>query len=431
MGQCSEIFTGFAFKSEDFSSVPAGKRLLRGENITLGSLRWEMLTRYWNKPCGGFSNYEMREGDIVLGMDGSRVGRNIAMVSQADLPSLLVQRVARFRVHPCASQRFLFYLLRNKRFQQYIDAVKTGTSIPHISIGQLRDYRFALPPLHEQHAIAEVLGSLDDKIELNRQTNKTLEEMASAIFKAWFVDFEPVKAKAAGAKSFPSMPQEVFDSLPSELVEDSRAPGGVIPKGWRVGPLSDLIRLEGGGTPATSNPDFWGGPIPWFSVKDAPGEGEVWVVATEKHITQRGIDNSSSQLLPIGTTIISARGTVGKLAMVGVPMAMNQSCYGAIGVNGLGAGFTYFNLKEAVNRLQQQSHGSVFDTITRTTFSTCSSICPSSRVADGYEAVVEPLLDLLRANLLESQTLAELRDTLLPKLLSGEVRVSQAEKLVS
>jgi len=212
---------------------------------------------------------------------------------------------------------------------------------------------------------------------------------------------------------------EEIDRLFPDFFEES--PLGHIPKGWEVCPLSEKIKLISGGTPKTSEPDYWDGDIPWYSVKDAPVESDVWVIQTEKHVTKVGIENSAAQILPEGTTIISARGTVGKLALVGTPMAMNQSCYGVRGVKGYGDFFTYFTLFQATNELQQRTHGTVFDTITRQTFETLDCCFPPGNLTAAFDRAVESLLSQIRENLHQSHTLATLRDTLLPKLLSGEL----------
>jgi type I restriction enzyme S subunit len=198
---------------------------------------------------------------------------------------------------------------------------------------------------------------------------------------------------------------------------------GMIPKGWEVCPLSEKIQLLSGGTPKTSEPTYWDGDIPWYSVRDVPSETDVWVIQTDKHVTKLGIANSAAQIFPEKTTIISARGTVGKLALTAVPMAMNQSCYGVRGISGYGDYFTYYLLREATAQLQQRTHGTVFDTITTETFKTLDCVFPMPKITAAFDSLVEPLLGQIRANLHESLTLAILRDTLLPKLLSGELSV--------
>lgn len=281
--------------------------------------------------------------------------------------------------------RYLFYLLGSLELQR----TAIGSAQPLMTQGGLKVVRTKAPPLAEQKAIAAVLGALDDKIELNRRMNETLEALAQSLFKNWFVD-------AAATK---------------------------LPKGWREVPFTETVEILGGGTPKTSVAEFWNGDIPWFSVVDAPTETDIFVVDTKKKITQVGVDNSSTRILPVGITIISARGTVGKVALVGVPMAMNQSCYGLRGTIGKNGYYSYFSTRTLVSTLQQRAHGSVFDTITRDTLAGVQVVAPTEEIVSKFEGLISPLMERIRNNLFESRTLAELRDTLLPKLLSGELRV--------
>jgi type I restriction enzyme S subunit len=215
--------------------------------------------------------------------------------------------------------------------------------------------------------------------------------------------------------------------FPSRLVDSEL---GEIPEGWDLRSFAETVEIIGGGTPKTSVAAYWGGDIPWFSVVDAPIAGNVWVINTEKKITQTGIENSSARILPIGTTIITARGTVGQVALVGVPMAMNQSCYGIRGKAGRRSSYTYFSTKELVASLQQHAHGSVFDTITRGTLAGISVVAPPKAVAETFETFAGPLLERVLQSVFNARTIAAVRDALLPKLISGELRVSDAERFI-
>jgi type I restriction enzyme S subunit len=296
--------------------------------------------------------------------------------------------------------------------------------VPKTNIAYLRNFPISLPSLPEQRAIAHILGTLDDKIELNRRMNETLEAMARALFKSWFVDFGPVRAKMEGrwkkGQSLPGLPAHLYDLFPDRLVESEL---GEIPEGWQVSPFAETVEIIGGGTPKTSVAEYWGGNIPWFSVVDAPSLSDIWVVATEKTITQEGVDNSSTRILDVGTTILSARGTVGRVALVGTPMAMNQSCYGIRGKRGAWGYFNYFSTLSLVGTLRQSSHGSVFDTITRDTLASVTVVTPPEPVVDAYEALARPVIERIRTDLLESRSLVSVRDALLPKLVSGQLRV--------
>ena len=315
--------------------------------------------------------------------------------------------------------RFLYQFVRSLDFQEQVTSLTTGSAQPQLPIRDIRRVEMPLPPLDEQRAIASVLGALDDKIEQNRRTAEALARLARAIFRAWFVDFEPVKAKAADATAFPSMPQSVFDALPTRFVDSAIGP---VPKGWEVKALSSICTLVSGGTPKRSEPAYWGGDIHWYSVKDAPGDSELWVISTDELITHEGLANSAARIVPKGCTIISARGTVGKLAIAGMPMTFNQSCYGLLPDDGNSFRHLHLLMQSAIADLQQRTHGSVFDTITRATFDGLLVAKPRSEVVSSFDMVVAPLFDALLASLLESATLAKMRDYLLPKLLSGQVQ---------
>jgi type I restriction enzyme S subunit len=251
--------------------------------------------------------------------------------------------------------------------------------------------------------------------------NETLEAMARAIFKSWFVDFDPVRAKAEGRD--PGLPKHIADLFPGRF-EGSEL--GEIPAGWTVRSFAETVDILGGGTPKTSVPEYWGGDIPWYSVVDAPRDADVFVVDTEKKTTPAGVANSSTRILPQGTSIISARGTVGRVALVGAPMAMNQSCYGLRDRASRRGYYTYFVTRNLVALLQQRVHGAVFDTITRDTLRGVSVVVPDRKLIEAFEAEIDPLLEHVLANLHQSRTLATIRDALLPRLISGELRVGEA-----
>ena len=325
-----------------------------------------------------------------------------------------------------ADYRFIFYHLLQDRDR--LKNLATGAAQQNLSGEVIKSLKFWIPPLPEQRRIAHILGTLDDKIENNRKTAKTLEAMAQAIFKSWFVDFDPVRAKMAGesresiCKRLKLTP-EILDLFPDRLVDSEL---GGIPGGWGVGSFADAVEIIGGGTPKTSVSDYWDGEIPWFSVVDTPGASDVFVVRTEKSITQAGLNGSSARMIATGTTIISARGTVGNLAIAGRDMTFNQSCYALQGKNGSGSYFVFLSAQRMVEHLKAMAHGSVFSTITRQTFEAVRAVSPPENVLQQFEKKAAILLDPILRNVNESSTLAQLRDTLLPKLISGELRVPDA-----
>ena len=371
------------------------------------------------------SKYTLRRGDIVFSRVGS-VDRR-ALVSDTEDGWLFSGRC--LRVRPDANKidsRFLSYFFGMAAFQEHIRSIAVGATMPSLNTQILSDVAIHYPPLPEQRAIAHILGTLDDKIELNRRMNETLEEMARALFKSWFVDFDPVRAKMEGrwrpGESLPGLPAEHYDLFPDRLMDSEL---GEIPEGWEVGVLDDMVELLSGGTPKTSVPSYWDGDIPWYTAKDAPNGSDVFAVDTERKITQLGVKNSATRVLDAATTVITARGTVGRLTCLGVPMAMNQTCYGIRGARSYPDFFTYWNVRMAVDQLQTRTHGTIFDTITRQTFKLVDTVIPPAEVAKAFEGLVSTLMHRILRNLHEGQVLTDIRDTLLPKLVSGELRVGR------
>jgi len=283
----------------------------------------------------------------------------------------------------------------------------------------------SLPPIKEQKAISHILGTLDEKIEINRKTNETLEGIAKALFKSWFVDFDPVRAKSEGRTT--GLPDEISDLFPDSFEESEL---GEIPSGWKIESFTKHFNYFGGGTPKTSIDEYWNGDICWFSIVDVPSDYDCWVLNTQKTITQEGLKKCSSDLFRIGTTIISARGTVGKVCLTGQSMAMNQSCYAIQPKHSDQDIYCYYSTKGIVEILRGRSHGSVFNTITRDTLQGVDLCFADEKVINAFEKTSKPLMEKIKSNKNESINLSEIRHALLPKFISGELRIPDAEKML-
>jgi type I restriction enzyme, S subunit len=385
LGHVADLLTGFPFKSAGFSNDPDHIRLLRGDNVVQGQTRWDG-AKYWpSNTVNEYRDYELRPGDVVLAMDRPWIeaGLKHATLTEADCPSLLVQRVARLRARPGVDQRFLGYVIRSTDFTNYVLGVQTGTAVPHISSGQIKAYEFTLPEIKQQETAAELLGSLDDKIELNRRVAETLEVIAQALFKSWFVDFDPVHAKAEGRST------DLTDDL-AALFPNSFGEHG-LPDGWSRNPLLDHARLISGGTPKTSEPAYWDGGLLWASAKDVSQCPGSFLITTERTITQIGLDESAARLVPMFSTVVVARGaTTGRHCLFGREMAMNQTCYALSSDGGtpfwLACSFTHL-----ADELVQGAHGSVFNTITTMTLNTARVTTASPEVILAFEDTVRPI----------------------------------------
>jgi type I restriction enzyme S subunit len=369
-----------------------GKKLITSKHLKSGKV---VLDDAYLISADDFEQINKRskvdQWDIIFSMIGT-VGE-MALIKEPS-PDFAIKNVGLFKNRNAVDAKWLFYYLHSPQARTELERRKKGSTQQYISLGELRSFPILEPinPAYKQDVV-EMLSALDDKIDQLLEINSTLEAIAQALFKSWFVDFDPVRAKAEF---------------------------GEIPKGWKVKPFTETVNIIGGGTPKTSVAEYWGGNIPWFSVVDTPADGSVFVIDTEKKVTEEGVQSSSTKILPEGTTIITARGTVGKIALVGVPMAMNQSCYGLSDTDGNDY-FTYFSTKSLVKSLQQRSHGSVFETITRETLASVSVVRANSSVTIAFEQQVDCLFQHVKNNLHEIAALSRMRDMLLPKLMSGQL----------
>ena len=361
--------------------TPSGVPVIRGTNISRDRA-WRNDWVYVSDDfADGLPNCNVREGDLVFPHRGS-IGE-VAVVPGDRARYMLSSSLMKFRPDPeKMSPLFLFYYFRSDTGRAEIMRFSSQVGTPGIGqpLTSLRQFRVPIPPREEQERIAGILFSIDDRIELNRRMNATLEAMARALFKSWFVDYDPVRAKMEGRDT--GLPTEIADLFPDRLVDSE---SGEVPMGWDTGVLAEAVELLSGGTPRTSVNHYWNGDIPWYTPKDAPAPSDVFVVVTERTITQAGVDNSSTIVLPAGTTVISARGTVGRLACLGMPMAMNQTCYGIRGGDAYQSQdyFIYWLVRGTVEELRSRSHGTVFDTITRNTFASVNLPLPPVRCREG------------------------------------------------
>ena len=427
LGEVIDLLTGFPFKSAQFSNAPENIRLLRGDNVAQGRTRWEGVKRWPADDRSEFQNYELRLGDVVLAMDRPWIeaGLKYAVITNADCPSLLVQRVARLRALPGMDQRYLGYVIGSADFTNYVLGVQTGTAIPHISASQIKSYEFTLPPIQQQVATAELLSALDDKIELNRQMNETLTAMARAIFKSWFVDFDPIRARIEGRGT--ELAADAAALFPDGFDEEEV---GQLPKGWTISSIGKEVDVVGGNTPSTTNASYWSGQFAFATPKDLSNLNAPLLLSTERHLTEAGVNRVSSGLLPPGTVLMSSRAPIGYVAISSIPVCVNQGFAAMICRRSIGPIYAYFWVQFSMEEIKGRASGSTFAEISKSTFREVKFIRPPDSLSKTFETLVAPLFDRISINLHSSRTLSQARDFLLPKLMSGEVCIRDAEKLV-
>jgi type I restriction enzyme S subunit len=318
--------------------------------------------------------------------------------------------------------RFCYYLLKSLDLASF----NAGSGVPTLNRNHIHPLPIRVPTdVVEQLAIAHILGTLDDKIELNRRMNETLEAIVRALFQSWFVDFDPVHAKAEGRD--PGLPKPIASLFPDSF---DRSCLGRIPTGWLVGSVLDIAHLESGGTPKTDRSEYWGGPHPWASARDVSQCGDAFLLETDRSVTAQGIRESATQVIAAFSTVVVARGaTTGRMVLLGRAMAMNQTCY-ALVTKTTTPFALYCQLRREMENLVHAAHGSVFDTVTTSTFAASKVIVPPQILLGAFEERVGPAFRRILAGTEASRTLAALRDTLLPRLIAGELRVQDAERIV-
>jgi type I restriction enzyme S subunit len=351
-----------------------------------------------------------------------------------DVPICLLRRDCSFNQDvkaiqagsPALTSEYLPYLLLGHKtsLQSLVDLAGHGTG--RLATDLLLSLDVALPSPQEQKAIAHILGTLDDKIELNRKTNETLEAMAKALFKSWFVDFDPVRAKVEGRPT--GLPAEISDLFPDSF-EDSEL--GEIPSGWRVAPVGDFVECVGGSTPSTNEPEYWdGGEYFWATPKDLSSLSEPFLLDTAKKITADGVQRISSGILPVGTVLLSSRAPVGYVAAACVPVSINQG-FIALKSNGLMSSAYLLNwCLSNVQQFKDRASGTTFAEISKAAFRPIPLLVPSEQVARSFSDKAQALYERVVSNMRQSTLLAATRDALLPKLISGEIRIPDAEKML-
>ncbi len=289
------------------------------------------------------------------------------------------------------------YLFRDISFRREVYNLATGDIRFNISQESLANIEIEIPDVPTQKEIAQILTSLDDKIELNLQMNQTLEAMAQAIFKEWFVNF-----------NFPGFDGELVDGLP---------------KGWRKGKLGDVVDVKGGTTPSTAVDEYWNGDNYWTTPKDLSNVQSPVLIDTERKITDLGVKQISSGSLPKGTLLLSSRAPIGYLAISHIPISINQG-YIAIQGKSVSNLFMLFWLKQNMVSVKSKANGSTFQEISKTNFKLIDISIPSINVLNSFNEVIEPIFQKIVENVYSNLSLTKTRTTLLPKLMSGQLEIA-------
>ena len=299
---------------------------------------------------------------------------------------------------------FLYYLLGQQSFFDFVMSGCKGCKMPRGDKQHIMQWIINIPDsIEEQHKIASILSSLDDKIELNHRINDNLEQQAQALFKSWFIDFEPFKD--------------------GKFVESEM---GMIPEGWKIGQLEDVCSIIGGGTPSKARPDFYcSNGIAWITPKDLSNSKSKFTSHGEYDITPEGYSSSSAKLMPRGSVLFSSRAPIGYLSIALNELCTNQG-FKSLSPQTAGTCFLYCYLKENTEMIEGQATGSTFKEVSGSLMKSQLVVIPrDNAIFKGFESLVIPIFEKQNKNEAENQILMNIRDYLLPKLMSGELKINE------
>ena len=442
LGELIEVKHGFAFPGQFIHEEPKGDILLTPGNFAIGGGFKGDKFKYYDGPVP--EDFILRSGDLLVSMtDLSKQSDTLGLPAFVPARSdgrryLHNQRLGKVLVKDTttADPRFLHYLLCSQSYRNEVLASATGTTVKHTSPDRIRRFRFSRPSLTEQRAIANILGALDDKIELNRRMNETLEAMARALFKSWFVDFDPVRAKAHGRD--PGLPQPLADLFPDSF-EDSEL--GEIPEGWRASVLGEEVTRCGGriqtgpfGSQLHAS-DYVDDGIPVVMPKDLL-QRRVSTLSIAR-VRLSDAERLSRHRLQEGDIVYSRRGDVEQHGLVRSRETGWLCGTGCLLVR-LGPGwpsplFASIALDRPETRawIVQHAIGATMPNLNTGILTRVPILVPPNKVLDAFNRIVQPLADRVIAGDAQTDTLVSLRDSLLPKLISGELRVKHAERTIA
>ena len=420
LGEVASVRSGFAFKSRDWTKK--GVPVVKIANVKAGYLDMAVCSFVSENVAERSADFRLKEHDILISMTGY-VGQ-VATVKASDLPALLNQRVGRFSIidKMRLDERFLYFCVANPRFREKIEALGYGSAQPNVSPTAIHGIEISLPSLPEQKAITSVLGALDDKIELNRRMNETLESMARAIFKDWFVDFGPTRAKAEGRA--PYLAPELWDLFPNSLDDEDK------PVGWQEDVLGSFTNLQNGYAFKSKDWRNFGVPVVKIgSVKPAFVDLDQVSFVDEALALEKANFRLSTGDMLVGLT--GYVGETGRIPPTQYTPILNQRVGRFLPNRGLESFvFSAVRRPEFKEFAKSKSHGSAQANVSTKDLLSYPLPNPGELIIKTFCDIASPMFKNSLANSGQTLTLSQTRDLLLPKLMSGEIRLSEAENMV-
>lgn len=413
LGDYVSIKHGFAFKGEYFTEEPNENVLLSPGNFNIGGGFKPDKFKYYKGEIP--ENYVLKTDDLIVTMtdlskEGDTLGYPAKIPQSNKYKYLHNQRLGLIQFQSSEiDKNFLYYLMCTKTYQRSIVNSASGSTVRHTSPTKIASYEFSLPSLHEQRAISAVLSILDDKIGLLQNQNSVLESIAQKLFHEWFIEF-----------NFPKESGKPYKKDGS-LIKDSIL--GKLPENWTTEFLGDIVDVKGGSTPSTKNPEFWDGNLSWTSPKDLSDNKEIFLRRTGSKITEKGLTQISSGLLPLGTVLLSSRAPIGYVAISAIPVAINQGYIAVLPCEDYPNLFMFLWIKEHMNKIISAANGSTFLEISKSAFRRIEIVKPPVSVVASFMKIVKPIFQKIASNEVQLSTLKKLRDFTLPRLMLGSIRV--------
>ncbi len=373
------------------------------------------------------NNVNVEVGDILLNITGDSVAR-VCLVPPKYLPARVNQHVAIIRPMPdIFDSRYLRYFLTSP-YQQNLMLGVAGAGATRNALTKLmiEEFKVPCPSIKVQRSIGDILSVLDDRIYLLQETNTTLEAIAQALFKSWFIDFDPIHAKAEGREP-EGMDAETAALFPTSFEESEF---GLIPRGWYVGRISNLGEVICGKTPLTSNQENYGSEVPFITIPDM--HNRLVVTSTQKKLSHQGAGTQKNKYLRPGSIGVSCIATAGLVVAVTEMSQTNQQINSVVPDPSWTDSFSLFVLRQIGEKIRAAgSGGSVFDNLNKSRFEKTPILLPEPKLAQKFDYMITPLVSRIIANQKQEEFLSMLRDTLLPRLISGQLRLSQVEYMES
>lgn len=402
--------------------VSSGMPVIRGTNLVHGR-KW---TGDWVyvplELADTMPNCQVTAGDIVFPHRGA-IGE-VGIVPDDGNTYLISSSLMKIKLDKTKSDpNFIYYYFSSQAGREEIMRFSSSVGTPGIGqpLTSMRQFKIPFLPLQIQKSISFILGSLDDKIDLNRRTNETLEAMARALFRDWFVDFGPTRAKMSAEA--PYLAPELWELFPDKLDEEGK------PEGWLYESVSSLGEVVCGKTPSTQNPLFYGDAVPFITIPDM--HNKVFTYNTRRYLSTLGANSQHKKTLPPLSICVSCIATPGLVTLTKLPSQTNQQINSIIPFKKKNAFFIYETMRALSQEIQSQgSGGSVFFNLNTGKFKEISVLLPTQDILDFFHKSVYPIFGKIIDNDEQSSTLSQLRDLLLPKLMSGEISIRDAEKMV-